>query len=94
MALVYYNESELTNGRKIMPVITKWAKCEFNPDAKEIAEIFWEMDDEEQCYFFEHLSKISGGKLAMQLEFVRDSKFFTNDAKKAMQLIGDYAKWK
>ena len=75
-----------------MPAITKWAKCEFNPDASEIAEIFWEMSSEEQCHFFDHLNKISNGKLLMQMESVRSYQFFTTNAKMAMQLIGGYAK--
>ncbi len=75
-----------------MPVITKWAKCEFTPDANEIAEIFWEMTSEEQCYFFEHLGAISGNKLYFQLQAVRDSEFFSAKVKSTMSTIGDYSK--
>ena len=69
-------------------------EAEFHPDAIEVAEAFWSMCEEEQCYFFEHIHKIAGHKLAIQLQYVIDSKFFTPEAKAVMGMIGDYSKWK
>ena len=66
-------------------------EVEFYPDAVDIAEAFWSMEAEEQCYFFEHLYRISGHHLPMQLQHVVDHDCFSTGAKMAMSYIGDYA---
>jgi alpha-amylase/alpha-mannosidase (GH57 family) len=65
--------------------------AEYYPDALDIAEAFWSMEEEEQCYFFEHLYQIAGSKLAQQLQFVVDSEFFSVEAAMALSTIGDYS---
>ena len=68
-------------------------EAEFNPDAIDIAEAFWEMNAEEQCYFFEHLYHISGGgSLSQQMQGVIDDDAFSHEAKMCLLVIGDYAK--
>ncbi len=64
-------------------------QVEIHPSAYELAECFWAMDAEEQAGFFERLNQIAD-RLPMQLQAVIDNKHFTNGARAAMQMIGDY----
>ena len=75
-----------------MKAFKNTVEVEYYPDANDIADAFWDMDDEEQCYFFDRLYKLAGHKLAFQMQSVIDSEFFTLDAQRAMNIIGDYSK--
>jgi len=75
-----------------MKTFKNTVEVEYYPDAGDIADAFWDMCDEEQCYFFDRLYKIAGHKLAFQMQNVIDSEFFTLEAKMAMSIIGDYSK--
>lgn len=70
--------------------ITTWAQVEVYPSAEELAEVFWDMDAEEQAGFFHHLEKISDGGLCFQLAYIVTDPEFTESARRAMQTIGEY----
>lgn len=59
--------------------------------ACELAQVFWAMDAEEQCAFFDKLYHIAGHKMAMQLQAVIDNECFSLKAKIAMDMIGNYS---
>lgn len=59
------------------------------PTPREIAEAFWDLDARQQATFFDHLQKISGGSLTLQMAYASDH--FTADAKLAVRTIGEYA---
>lgn len=60
------------------------------PSANEIAEVFWDMDAEEQACFFNRLAEISNGSLVMQLQYLTDSPYLTTEARVVMRRIGEY----
>ena len=71
--------------------IERWEKVAIHLSSFELAEVFWEMDAEEQAGFFHRLSEVSEGGLAMQLQNVADSEHTTTQGRAVMSTIGAYA---
>lgn len=82
-------ESEIRSINKVRNLKT-WTEVEIHPSAYELAEVFWAMDDEEQGCFFERLYCISGGRLPFQMQAVIEHPNFSEEARRAMQTIGEY----
>lgn len=70
--------------------IKTWVEAEVHPSAYDLAEVFWEMDAEEQAGFFHRLAEVSGDRLVFQLQNVIESPYLTKEARAAMVSIGDY----
>ena len=66
-------------------------EVEVHPNAYELAEVFWSMGEEEQASFFHRLYEVSGHLLPMQLHYVANHKGITTEAKRAMEIIGEYS---
>jgi hypothetical protein len=63
-----------------------------------VAEIFAEMDAEEQARFFNHISEVASkwgasGYLEMQLQAITDDCGLTLAGRRVMQEIGEYSHW-
>lgn len=55
----------------------------------EIADLFWDLDEDEQAKFFNCIG--AKPKLMFQLQFVTDSKELSVVGRNAMAFIGDYS---
>lgn len=66
------------------------SESRIRPSASQLAEVFWAMDEEEQGEFFRTLGEISEGKLPFQLQAVINFREFSPEAKRVMQMIGEY----
>jgi hypothetical protein len=71
--------------------IKQWVEATIHLSSYELAEVFWEMDAEEQAGFFHRLSEVSEGRLAMQLQNVTDSEHTTTQGRAVMASIGAYS---
>ena len=71
--------------------IERWEKVAIHLSSYELAEVFWEMDAEEQAGFFHRLSEVSEGRLAMQLQNIADSEHTTTQGRAVMASIGAYS---
>ena len=60
------------------------------PTGAELAEVFWAMVESDQVDFFSKLWEISDNRLCFQLQAIIDHRSFNDDAKRAMQMIGEY----
>jgi hypothetical protein len=59
---------------------------------KKLADLFWQMDSDEQAEFFNELHELSGAyKLSMQLQFISDDISLTGKGRSVMRSIGDYS---
>jgi len=71
--------------------IKQWVEASINLSSYELAEAFWEMDEEEQAGFFHRLSEVSEGRLAIQLQSITDSEHTTTQGRAVMASIGAYS---
>lgn len=71
--------------------IGKQVFVEFTPSANEMAQMFWGEMSDYQAEFFNELGKLSGNRLCFQLQHVTDEEGLTNEGRRAMRQIGDYA---
>lgn len=60
------------------------------PSGAELAEVFWAMVESDQVEFFNHLWQVSDHRLCFQLQAIIDHRSFTEDARRAMEMIGQY----
>ena len=69
----------------------------FTPEI--VAELFANMDSEEQAKFFNHVAAISTtwrlgeGSLCMQMQYITDDDGLTLAGRRVMQMIGEYSHW-
>lgn len=77
-----------------MAKITKDLELELNLDYGEIAELFCELNEEEQACFFNTLAELTEEwehPFCMQLQHITDCKILTPEGRAIMKQIGDYA---
>ena len=58
-----------------------------------IAELFSELDSENQAKFYNHLADLSKKWLPMQLQYITDDDGLNLSGRRVMQAIGDYSHW-
>jgi len=63
-------------------------EVEIKLTGEEVASLFWDMDEKEQCAFFNELGGFSG--LPMQLQAVTDCSVLNPSGRFAMTRIGEY----
>ena len=74
--------------------VKKTISGEVDISPSELADIFYQMDSDEQASVFNNIFRfagINGSRLPMQLQYVTDSKNLTDEGRSVMRLIGDYA---
>ena len=67
---------------------------DYKPTPEELADEFCELYQDGQAKFFNRVANMFKSpyySLEMQLEYVSQSKILTDDARRLMSLIGDYA---
>ncbi len=57
----------------------------------DVAELFWQLDGDEQAQFFNAVAGLSGSRLPFQLQFVTDSTHLNVFGRSVMDTIGNYA---
>ena len=72
---------------KLYPIIN--TEVEISISGKEIADLFWQLDADEQCEFFNRLGSFT--KLPFQLQGVTDCKDLKHEGRLAMNRIGEYS---
>lgn len=73
-----------------MPDVTKVLEVDVDISAHECAEIFWDMDSEQQAKFFDRLGEISfGHDLRSQMDSVRREEALGRFGKSTMTIIGE-----
>ena len=64
---------------------------------EDIAELFTELDSEQQARFFNKVAEIasiwSWGDMGMQLQYITDEEGLTLPGRRVMQNIGEYSHW-
>lgn len=63
---------------------------------EQVAEMFADMDSEEQARFFNHVAKVASkwpASLGMQLQCVTEDDGLTMEGRRVMQGIGEYSHW-
>lgn len=70
--------------------ITGWSQVSYVLDPCQVADLFWQMDSEEQAGFFNQLGQISSGKLGTQIFEVVDGGDLDVSGKVALSTIADY----
>ena len=62
---------------------------------EQVADLFWELDSDEQADFFNRLDQNSDGehhwRLPMQMQNVTDSTHLDKTGRRAMRIIGEYS---
>lgn len=72
--------------------ITKTKSITFEITPKDLANLWWEMDQKEQALFFNELACLSGESIRFQLQYVTECNELNDEARKLMELIGVYSK--
>lgn len=75
-----------------MPAVLKGTitqEVEIRLSGHDLAELFWELDADQQALFFHKIGEFEG--LPMQLSFVSISPNITNQARRMMAMIGEYS---
>ena len=58
-----------------------------------LAELFAELDSQEQARFFNHVDEVASPWLPFQLQYITDDDGLTLAGRRVMQYIGDYSHW-
>lgn len=77
-----------------MITIDKYTYVEMNLTVSDVANLFCELDEDQQALFFAEVGLITDeweSSLASQLQSVKDSKFNSDGARRVMRTIGEYA---
>ena len=86
MILKHYNTNMNTDGKA---VVKRRTNVELSFDGVQVAQLFWQLDGDEQAEFFNSLGLVD--KLPMQLQSVADSKLLASCGRLAMSRIGEYS---
>lgn len=70
----------------------KTVEVEIFLNGAEIADLFWQLDGDQQAIFFNVLAAKAQSKLPFQMQFVTDSKELNAFGRSAMDTIGNYAR--
>jgi len=60
------------------------------PTPEDVAELFWNLYDDEMVKFFEHLDRIASERFIFQLSATAEHTYFSTAARRAMRTIGEY----
>jgi hypothetical protein len=73
--------------------IQKTISVEFELSPEELAETFWSMNSDDQCFFFKRIYEIiqTSNSFDLQMSKVANSQFITDGALSIMRSIGDQA---